>query len=68
MPLWPPKPKLFESVGPGSHGRASPMTRSVVISGSTSVVPAVGGMRRFSNDEQDGDGLDGAGRRRARGR
>jgi methylated-DNA-[protein]-cysteine S-methyltransferase len=29
QPLWPPKPKLFESTGPGVQGRASPTTRSI---------------------------------------
>ena len=46
-PLWPPKPKLFEMVGPGSQARGSPITRSIWgSSGSTSVVIAVGGIRR----------------------
>ena len=48
-PLWPPKPKLFDIVGPGVHGRGAPRTRSILRAGSSSVVPAVGGMSFFSN-------------------
>ncbi len=49
-PLWPPKPKLFEMTGPGSHGRASPITTSIVMSSPSTFVFAVGGIRRFSID------------------
>lgn len=45
-PLWPPKPKLFDIVGPGSHARPDPVTRSIGNSGSTLVVFAVGGIMR----------------------
>ena len=43
-PLWPPKPKLLEIVGPGSHSRGSPLTTSIPTS--TTLVFAVGGIRR----------------------
>ena len=36
QPLWPPKPKEFESTAAGSHGRGSPCTIGIVISGSGS--------------------------------
>src|SRR5262245_53113150 len=48
LPLWPPKPKLLEIVGPGSHGRGPPMTTSMPRS--TSTVLAVGGIWRCWND------------------
>src|SRR5579884_1057133 len=47
QPLWPPKPKELERVGPGRHGRDSPITTSRWMSGSRSVRPAVGGMRAW---------------------
>ena len=63
MPLWPPKPKLLDSVGPGVQGRASPRTRSISgSSGSTAVVTAVGGIRLAAHRLDDGDRLDGTGR------
>ena len=42
LPLCPPKPKLLEIVGPGSHWRGPPVTTS--IPRSTSTVLAVGGI------------------------
>ena len=46
-PLWPPKPKLFDIVGPGVQGRASRMTRSMSARG----LRAGGGRdERCSND------------------
>ena len=47
-PLWPPKPKLLDIVGPGSQSRASPVTTSMPRS--TTLVFAVGGIRRCWND------------------
>ena len=47
-PLWPPKPKLLEIVGPGSHSRGSPLTTSMPRS--TTLVLAVGGIRRWCID------------------
>src|SRR5688572_12890800 len=49
-PLWPPKPKLFDSVGPGSHGRGSPVTTSMCMSASSTLVLAVGGIALWWND------------------
>ena len=43
-PLWPPKPKLLDIVGPGSQSRASPVTTSMPRS--TTLVFAVGGIWR----------------------
>ncbi len=53
LPLWPPKPKLFDITGPGVHGRASPMTTSIVISGSMVVVFAVGGISSWRIDSSE---------------
>ena len=53
--MWPPKPKLLEIVGPGSHGRGTPITRSIGgSSGSTAVVTAVGGMPSVVRDGVEG--------------
>lgn len=50
-PLWPPKPKLFDIVGAGSHSRGSPRTKSTGgKSGSSAVTPSVGGIERFCMD------------------
>ncbi len=46
QPLWPPKPKELDSVGPGSQGRGPPVTTSRWTSGSSSLSPAVGGISR----------------------
>ena len=47
LPLWPPKPKEFERITSTLAERGSPITTSKAISGSTTVVPAVGGMSWF---------------------
>ena len=44
VPLWPPNPNEFDRVGPGVHGRPSPVTMSISgSSGSRSAKPNVGG-------------------------
>ena len=48
LPLCPPNPKLLEIVGPGSQGRAAPVTTSMPRS--TSTVFAVGGISRCWNE------------------
>ena len=59
-PLWPPKPKLLEIVGPGSHSRGSPLTTSMPTS--TTLVFAVGGIRRWCIDSKHRGRLERAGR------
>ena len=58
LPLCPPKPRLFEIDGAGVQGRADPTTRSIANSGSTTVVPAVGGIKFVLHCQQHGDGFE----------
>ena len=52
-PLCPPKPKLFDSTGPGSHSRGASRTMSRWISGSCCSSPTVGGISRRSIDRAE---------------
>ena len=49
-PLCPPKPKLFDRTGPGTHSRGASRTMSRWISGSCCSRPTVGGITRRSID------------------
>ncbi len=57
-PLWPPKPRLFDIAGPGVQGRAAPITRSISMPSSSTVVPAVGGISAVLHRQQQGGGLE----------